>query len=439
MKKSLRLLTALIATSLCCVFLAGCTQVSSKKEVTITVKVPTIRMTPSFDTEVENSYEFLLKAATDFKEKYEDANVTVNVIQFEATKQTEQIDDCFDTEDAADVFYADFFNSETYVYTGRVVPLDDIITDEIKEDIDDTFWDMCTMNGKTYMMPFLYRQNVLGYNKELFQSCGLEAYCSNKNEIQTWTMDEWNTILKTLKKKLPSNTYPLMMYAANNQGDTHIMTYIRSQGSTFFDENGSFNLNTKEGIAGLQWIKDLQEKGYVPSNCSKLEIIDNNDMFLNHQLAIYVVNEATESGYDFDCGFVNFPSINGGISTNFNTGFEVFDNDDEDKLAAAKAFVKYIYESDWIDYSAGSIPCSNKVAKKYADDLSCVQKYLDNASTGVRFTGGNPNWVGVREVFYPNIQKLLSGEYTATQAAQALDEACNAAISKGHRESTLHE
>lgn len=289
------------------------------------------------------------------------------------------------------------------------------------------------------MMPFLYRQNILSYNKDMFKSCGLEKYCSDKGEVQTWTMQEWDEILAALKAGLGDNKYPLMMYAANNQGDTHVMTYIRSQGSKFFDDDGNFNLNTPEGIAGLQWIKSLQEKGYFPANADELEILDNSDMFTNQQLAIHLVNDATEPLYDFNIGFVNFPSINGGISTNFNTGFEVFDNGDEAKLSAAKAFVKYIYESDWLDYSAGSIPCSKRVAEKYADDLSSAQKYLDNASTGVRFTGGDPNWVGVRKVFYPNIQKLLTGEYTAEKAAEMLDKECNEAIEKGRSESKLHE
>lgn len=350
-----RLITGVIVTALGVAALVGCqSSTDEKKQVTLKIKAPAIRLTPDFDSEVQTSYDFLVKAADAFAEQYDAADVTVDVVQFEPTDQTTEIDDCFDTENAADVFYADFFNSETYVHTGRVVPLDDIISDAVRDDIDDTFWNMCMQDGRTYLMPYLYRQNVLGFNKDLFRACGLDKYCDAGKGVQTWSMDEWSYILDTLKEKLPASTYPLMMYAGSNQGDTHIMSYIRSQGSSFFDENGRFSINTPEGIAGLEWIKELQDGGYFPPNAAELEIADNNDMFVNGQLAIYVINDATESIYDFECGFVNFPSIDGGISTNFNTGFEVFDNGDEDKLAAAKAFVKYIYESDWIDYSSAS-------------------------------------------------------------------------------------
>lgn len=437
-----RILCILISAVICLGLFCACGSQNadankSFKNVTITVKVPTISLTPPFDDQVKSSYDFLVKAGEAFSKTYADANVKVNVIEFEAVNQTKEIDDCFGTENAADILYEDFFNSETYVYTGKVAPLDDIITDAVRADIDNNFWDMCTHSGKTYMMPFLYRQNVLGINKELFRQCGLEKYLTDEDRVLTWTMDEWNEILKTLREKLPTGKYPIMLYAANNQGDTHIMTMIRSCGSGFFDSEGYFNLETKEGINGLKWIRSLVDNGYCPPNPEKLEILDCNDLFCNGQLAIYLVNDATESTFDIDLGFVNFPSVNGGITTNFNTGFEVFDNGNAEKLAASKAFIKFIYESEYIDYSAGSIPCSKKVSEKYASGLGEVQKYIDNASTGVRFTGGNPNWVGVRQAFYPNIQKLLSGDNTPEEVAKMLDDDCNAQIKTGYETSKL--
>lgn len=435
MKRMAILRTA--AVGIAGLLLTACGQTETPREtVTLNVHVPVIRLNPDFDPSVVSSYDFLVKAAADFEENYPDADLTIQVIQHETTDST-YFDVSANASDSADILYGDFFNIESYIYTGRVAPLDDIITDGIRQDIGDTFWNMCEKDQKTYMMPFLYRQNVLGYNKELFLSCGLDAYVSNENIVQTWNPKEWEEILTTLKEKLPENHYAMMLYAASNQGDTHIMSFIRSQGSEFFDEEGRFHLNTPEGIAGLSWIENLERSGYCPPGAAKLEIIDNNDLFANGQLAIYVVNDATESSYDFDLGFVNFPAAEGGISTNFNTGFEVIDNGDEQRLAAAKAFIKYIYETDWIDYSSGSIPCSSRVAEKYANELASVQKYLDNADTGVRFTGGNPNWIGVRQAFYPVIAGLLNGEFTAEEAAARLDSDCNAAIEQGYADSTL--
>lgn len=97
------------------------------------------------------------------------------------------------------------------------------------------------------------------------------------------------------------------------------------------------------------------------------------------------------------------------------------------------------YESDFIDYSSGSIPCSRRVIEKYAKELTNLQRYINNADTAVRITADNSNWVEVRQAFYPQIKKLLTGESTPEEAAKLLDENCNAAIKRGREESSLHK
>lgn len=439
-----KLFHVFLAAVMCCSLLSGCENGKRKKEdVTIIIKVPALTMNTAANVEIETAYDFLKKAAADFEEQYEDANVTVQVYQFEQTDEADAVAGCFGTKDAADVLYEGYFNMSTYIHSGYVVPLDDIITDELRNDISDSYWESSMLNGKTYMMPYLGLQNVLGYNKELFREAGLEKYISDGDEVQSWTIDEWNEILAALKENLPENSYGMMMYALNNQGDTHIMTLLRMFGSDFFDADGHFNLETEEGIAALRWIKDGYDAGYFPANADSIEINDCFDLFINNQLAVYMTNSAVETNFQeagLDYGYVNFPTIDGvGANTTFITGFQVYDNGDEAKLAAAKAFVKYIYESDYLYYSAGGIPCSDRVAERYADDLAALQKYIRVGHLGVNFTGNNPNWRGVREAFYPCIRDLLYGEKTPEEVARELDENCNAAIDEGYATSTLHE
>ena len=415
-----------------------------KPKVVLNVKTPVIAMSSVADPEIIDSYSFLKKAAEKFEETYKDAEVTVNLTQVEQTKVDEDIQECFDTPDAVDVFYREFFNMSTYIHSGRVVPLDDIITDSMRNDISESYWDLGSLNNKTYMIPYLGYQNTLCYNKKLFRDVGLDKYISNEDVIQNWTLDEWEEILSTLKNKLPENTYPMMMYAKDYMGDTHIMTFLRSHGSTFFDENGRVKLNTKEGIDAINWLMDYNKKGYFPTNSENLEINDCLKLFHNNQLAIFMNNIALDSGLVDDgveVGNVNFPSIDGnGFCTTFITGLSVFDNNDENKLKVAKDFVKFIYENDeLLNLSAGQIPCSNKVYEKYASKLDKVTKYRLNSENGWNFTGNNPNWRSVREVFYPNIKDLLYGEMTAEQIAKQIEDTCNEQIEKGYLESTLHE
>ncbi len=413
---------------------------SSKKDVTLIVKAPTLAMMSVADPEMEDAEKFLKMAGEAFAASYEKANVHIQLEIFSYKDEIKAITDTFGTSDAPDVLYEGYFNMSSYIHTGRVVPLDDIISREMREDIDDVLWEMSMAGGKTYMMPYLSLQNIMVYNKELFEKAGLTEYAKAGKEIQNWTMDEWTSILDTLAENLPEGVYPMMMYAGDNQGDTHIMSCLRAFGSPIFAEDGTFDLESEEGISGLKWIQDGVDRNWYPPNPENIVISDNVELFAANQLAICMTNnynlDVTVSIEDV--GFVNFP---GNVATSFVTGFEVFDNGDDLKLQAAKDFVKYIYETDeWLDLSAGALPASRRVAEKYEDQIPMMREFLNNSSHVVDFMKNSPNWQGkedsVRSVFWPHIHDLLAKTVTPEECAKAIDADCNAAI---RVESHLHE
>lgn len=445
----IRSIVAVVVTFTLGCSLFACSQsqnpVAKKSEIDISVMVPTLSMVlPGDEQGTGSAYDFLKIAAEQFSESYEQADVTIKVTEFDLAKETEAIGDTLGTQQAPDVLYEGYFNMGTYIHSGYVVPLDDIISEEIRADIPESFWEISQVNGKTYMMPFLHTQNTLSFNKQLLDEAGLSQYTQGaENNVMTWTLEEWDAILKTLRENLPDTSYPMMMYAADEQGDTHIMTLLRAFGSDFYDEYGRFHLNTPEGIAALQWIKDNYDAGYYPQGADTLTITDNYKLYTNGMLAIYMSNPAQDPNLRAEGGFepmsVNFPYTDGGLATTFVVGFEVFDNGDPEKVRVAKDFVKYIYESDLLDYSASSAPVSNRVAAAYANDLQDIQKYINNSDAIWNFTNNHPNWRGVREVFYTHIQDLLFGSVTAEEAAAAIDADCNAAIEEGYATSKLHE
>ncbi|MCM1488854.1 MAG: extracellular solute-binding protein, partial [Firmicutes bacterium] len=281
---------------------------------------------------------------------------------------------------------------------------------------------------------------------DLFRKAGLEEFIKEPDVVQNWNKDQYEYVFAALKENLPDLVSPMMMYAANNQGDTHIMTLLRAFGCPLFDENGRFCVNTPEGIAALKWIKECNDKGYFPAKADTLVLLDNYNQFINGQLGLYINNVAQEANCVKEGGFdiysVNFPNFSRdgeGYATVFTSGFEVFDNGDGDKLSAGKAFVKFIYESDYKDYMTGAMPCSQSVAEKYTDSLKSERKHINNSSANVNLTGNNPNWRGVRAAFYPNIQDLLFGDKTPEEVAANIDASCNAAIEEGYASSKLHD
>ncbi|MCM1251604.1 MAG: extracellular solute-binding protein [Clostridium sp.] len=437
-----KLISAALTLALCCGLMTGCGS-KPKEAITLIVKAPNLAMNSVSNPDMIDSSMFLQKAGEAFAAQYEKADVTIRVESFAYVDEMAAITGCFDTEDATDILYEGYFNMASYLHTGKVVPLDDIISDELRNDIDAASWAMSMANGKTYMMPFLSMQNILIYNKELFQDCGLDKYFADTVTIQSWTIEEWTDILDTLAAKLPDQTYPMMMYGKNNQGDTHIMSYIRAFGSTIFDEEGNFDLETDAAVKALSWLQAGVDKGWYPPHPENLEISDCNELFSNGQLAIQIFNNANFTLYDNmeNYGYVNFPNH---VATSFVTGFEVFDNGNELKVQAAKDFIKYIYDNDeWLELSAGNIPASKKVSDKYQDQITMLDEFTKNAVNVVDFMNNSPNWQGedtsVRSVFWPNIHELLAKSITPQECAKMLDDACNAALDTGRANSVLHE
>lgn len=146
-----------------------------------------------------------------------------------------------------------------YVHRGTMVPLNDIVDDKAKSDISQSYWDAVTFGKDIYFYPFQHNPGTLVYNADMLKAAGLEKFIGGENEIKTWTLDEYEQILKGLKDNLPkdkySNAYPMSLFAVNNQGDTWNLAYLRMFGNKFFDDKGNVALDDEKGVKAAAWLK----------------------------------------------------------------------------------------------------------------------------------------------------------------------------------------
>ncbi|RGX27451.1 hypothetical protein DWV29_17210 [Enterocloster asparagiformis] len=82
-------------------------------------------------------------------------------------------------------------------------------------------------------------------------------------------------------------------------------------------------------------------------------------------------------------------------------------------------------------YTLGTIPVNNSVIRQYQDEIWMLRAYGENTSHVVNCVQSNRNWQGVRDVFYVQINDLLTGQKTPREAGEAIDAGCNAALEKG--------
>ena len=65
-----------------------------------------------------------------------------------------------------------------------------------------SYWDSVTFGKDIYFYPFSHMPGTLAYNADMFKAAGLEQYIGDENEIKTWTLEDYETILNTLKRRL---------------------------------------------------------------------------------------------------------------------------------------------------------------------------------------------------------------------------------------------
>ena len=410
--------------------LAGCSGLpfTGAAPVRLVVKVPRTGHDVVFDDSISQVEMVIQGMADEFQRTYA-RPVDVEVIVFEQNQYDEAVEGSFDTDKSPDVLYGDYFNISTYIRTGRVVPLDDVATPAIRDDLFDDLWNMGVVEGRAYMMPYLARQNVLAYNKEMFRNAGLGEFIA-EGEITAWSLSEWTRILDALSASLPEGSFPMMMYAGSSQGDTHIVTLLRSAGSDIYDEAGRFNLSAPEGVSALRWIQDGVGRGWFPPHAENLEIEDCSSLFRQGQLAIYMVNNASITRYGDAVGLVNFPGPDADSATVFASGFQIFDNGDAEKLQVAGI-----------------------------SSLLCVRRWALARLRGGRDTGEQarvrplrgrhpllrsvPRQCRQRLGFHgqPRTQTVrnIRASTNMGKTKSPLDERCNAAIDEGWAKSQLHE
>ena len=128
----------------------------SKEAVEIYINVPVLTVDCVSNPECESSADFIKIMWDSFAAQYDKYDVSLRgdqVYSFEQTEYAANITDVYGTEDCPDMSFGGYFAMSGYMYDGHMVPLDDIITDDIRADFSDATWKLSQgSNGKTYLM-----------------------------------------------------------------------------------------------------------------------------------------------------------------------------------------------------------------------------------------------------------------------------------------------
>ena len=281
----------------------------------------------------EDETAFLKKYVEEYNSSQDKYHVSFLAIPYEEYTTT-KLATAFATNEAPDIFEGSPAIINQYLDAGVCEPLDDIITDEIRNDFTDAAFDRVSRDGKIYGIPLDSDLVALYYNKEILE----------QNDIDpptTWAE------LKDAAAKLNTADYAGFTFEVD-KGDWQCFTFypfVWMQGGSLFTSDGMANLNSEEVVNALQLWKDLLDSGdcnETPGrSVSDISILTNGETAMQINGSWSVLRVDSEK-----YGVVPLPAATaGGDTASVAGGWNVLvsNQSSEEKIAGAKDFISWMW------------------------------------------------------------------------------------------------
>ena len=219
-----------------------------------------------------------------------------------------------------DIITNDSIWTAEFANTGISVPLDDMLTPELREDIFKPFIDGVTWNGKVWGIPFQTQGKWLFYNKAMLEKAGY------KNPPKTF--DELFAMGKDMiDKKLAKHA--IAWAATQAEGLVCDWTAIlHANGSSWKTSDGKWGFNDSNGVKALDMIADSLKNGLADPASITYNDRDVLNPFmagdipfvLNWAFAWALSNDPKESKIAGNVGISLIPGSNGVTSASVTGG-----------------------------------------------------------------------------------------------------------------------
>ena len=367
----------------------------------------------------------------DFNAQYPDIHVTVEYLDY--TNGDDQVNTAIEGGSAPDLVME---GPERLVANwgakGLMVDLSDLWTDEQKADISASVEAACKdSSGAYYEYPLCMTAHCMAINKTVFEAADAMQYVDEENH--TWTTENF---LKAVQAVYDSGKTDVgAIYCSGQGGDQGTRAIINNMyGGTFTDAaHTKYTADSAENIKAIQALYDQDGINFDASINGGEEIT----LFRNGTLQMaFCWNIAQQTNTDNgpagttnngdDILFMAFPTdsgdpqLCGGI-----WGFGIFDNGDDNKIAASKTFIDFMANSD---ETAKAVKTStyfsvkNSLSDLYADDeiMSEYQKLMPYLGDYYQVV---PGWAEARTAWWNMLQQVGSGADVTT----AVNEFCTTA------------
>ncbi|MDD4849482.1 MAG: extracellular solute-binding protein [Gemmiger sp.] len=322
---------------------------------------------------------------------------------------------------------------------GKMVDLSDLWTAEAKADINATSASIeaaCkAADGAYYEYPLCMTTHCMAINKEMFEAADALQYI---NEDGTWTTENFGKALQALKDSGIDTTG--VVYCGGQGGDQGTRALVNNLYSGKFtdDAHTAYTADSDANKKGLQQLVDWCGAGLLSFDTAAVAS-DELQLFANGTIAMtFCWNASNQATYAESVTFtpmpVAFPSddgkpeLCGGI-----WGFGVFNNGDDAKAAAAKAFIQYICDDATQGPASVQLTGFFPVRASYGDVYAGTEDEARMAafSAYMQYLGDyynvTPGWAEQRTAWWNMLQQIFTGT-SVEDASATYAAACATAI-----------
>jgi|GEM_PF-2370308 len=370
-------------------------------------------------TDLEDIYK---NAIAEFNKTYPNISVKLEIVPFE--NQNERMNVAIASNTPPSIFHCLNANLYDYINSGACVPIDDAIDEKLRNDIDQSIWNECIVNNKTYILPEYANVSGIAVNKTLFEQANALELLPLDRPDRTWTYDEYYKAAKAVTNK-SKGIYGAGWYSGSKQADTHNFALLWGFGANTFDENGKVVLNSPEGVKALEFL--LSMKDCYPEGAASLQGGDAINLFnqgklgLNFATVLNLKNleKAQEKGEapKFESTLVMYPSADGTKPRTlvYNYGYIFLDTHDAAKIEAAKKWGVFWVLNQTDKFLPNAAPSIQSKAGAVKGDAlweygMSIFKY--NGNLGSKYRG----YTEIRDVLWPELQAAYMEKKTAQQA-----------------------
>lgn len=202
----------------------------------------------------------------------ENPDIKVEILSFPYLDLKQQVLIRCTAGDAPDIVHGETAALSTYINSGFLAPLDNLLSEDYIKDIYPAVRESVSSEGKMYAVPWNCSPYVLVYNKELFRKAGLDP---NEPPGTYKELMEYAERISQLKDENGNAIYGIGLTTASVPiSGNAILSTMFSFGGGIYDKHGSLDINNRGNVEAFRFYKTLFQKGLNPET-AKLKDLRN--------------------------------------------------------------------------------------------------------------------------------------------------------------------